>query len=193
MEQRHMAVSESTQASIKHATYEADPDHSSVAFSARHFGVGTFRGTFSDVAATLVVDDGGPRIEGRAAVESISIRTPEKFREQILAPDFFDAASHPEIRFRSTRLDLDPDGSALLQGELEIKGVAKPLVASGAWRGPIEDPYGLHRLAIDVDAVIDRRDWDMTWQMLLPKGGEQAVGWKVGLEARLELIEITEG
>jgi polyisoprenoid-binding protein YceI len=184
-----MPVSESTQPEIKHAVYEADPDHSTVSFGARHFGVGSFRGTFSEASSTLTVDDDGPRIEGRAAVESMSIRNPPKFREQMLGPDFFDAASHPAIEFRSSRLDLESDGTAVLVGEMVIKGIAKPLQATGTWRGPVEDPYGLQRLALDLDAVVDRRDWDMSWQALLPKGGEQAVGWKIRLDARLELIE----
>jgi polyisoprenoid-binding protein YceI len=184
-----MPVSESSETEIKHGTYEADPDHSTVSFGARHFGVGAFRGTFGDVGATLTVDDDGPRVEGRAAVESISIRSPEKFREQILSDDFFGAAEHPEIQFRSSRLDLEADGTAVLVGELVIKGLAKPLTATGSWRGPIEDPTGAHRLALDVDAVVDRRDWGMDWQMNLPAGGEQAVGYKIKLDARLELIE----
>ena len=50
-----MPVSESTQPEIKHAIYEADPDHSTVTFGARHFGVGSFRGTFSEVSSTLTV------------------------------------------------------------------------------------------------------------------------------------------
>jgi polyisoprenoid-binding protein YceI len=187
-----MPVSETTQPDLKNARYEADPDHSTVTFSARHFGVGAFRGTFSEVSSALTIDEDGARIEGRAAVESMSIRRPDKFREQMLGPDFFDAENHPEIEFRSSRLDLEADGTAVLEGELSIRGIAKPLRATGTWRGPVEDPYGLQRVAIDLDAVVDRRDWNMDWQALLPKGGEQAVGWKIHLDARLELIEKSE-
>jgi polyisoprenoid-binding protein YceI len=186
-----MTTTETVATAIRQGEYRSDPDHSTVTFSTRHFGIGTFRGTFGDTQVTLTVDNEGQSIAGTAKVESMSIRTPDKFREQMLSADFFDAESHPVIEFRSSSLDLDADGTAVLDGELVIKGIAKPLRATGTWRGPIEDPYGKHRLALDVDALVDRRDWDMSWQALLPKGGEQAVGWKIALEARLELIEET--
>jgi hypothetical protein len=43
-------------------------------------------------------------------------------------------------------------------------------------------------MALDLNAVVDRRDWDMSWQAPLPKGGD-ALGWDVTLEAQLELVE----
>ena len=62
-------------------TYAADPVHSSFGFAVRYQGVSLFKGTLSDVDATLV--DG--RLEGNAQVESISIRTPEQFRAHVLS------------------------------------------------------------------------------------------------------------
>jgi polyisoprenoid-binding protein YceI len=170
-------------------TYRADSDHSTFSAGARHFGVGSFRTTFADFAATLVVDDGGPRLEGRAQVESIDIHNPPKFREQMLSEDFFHAAEHPEVSFTSSRLELSADGTLELEGELVIRGIASPLRGTGQWRGPVEDPYGLKRIGLDLEAVIDRRDWGMAWQAHLPKGGEEAVGFEITVDARLELIE----
>src|SRR5919206_3352442 len=89
-------------------TYTADPVHSSFGFAVSYQGVSVFRGTLSDVTATLA--DG--RLEGAAEVESISIRTPEQFRAHVLSPEFFDAANHPQVRFASTEVDLRPDGPA---------------------------------------------------------------------------------
>lgn len=169
--------------------YLADPDHSTFSAGARHFGVGSFRTTFTEFTAALTVDDDGPRLEGRAQAESIAIRNPPKFREQMLSDDFFGAADHPEVVFTSSRLELGAEGRVELEGELSIRGITKPLTATGRWSGPIEDPYGLRRIGLDLEAVIDRRDWGMHFQALLPKGGEQALGWEIAIDARLELIE----
>src|SRR3954465_11207822 len=97
-------------------TYAADPVHSSFGFAVRYQGVSLFKGTLSDVAATLT--DG--RLEGVAQVESISIRTPEPFRAHVLSEEFFDAATYPAVRFESTTLDLREDGTAVAEGELTI-------------------------------------------------------------------------
>jgi polyisoprenoid-binding protein YceI len=178
-----------TATAIAHGTYSADPIHSSIQAGVRHMGVGSFRTTFSDVAARLTFDDDGPRIEGRAQVRSISIHNPPEFREHVLnGSDFFDAAKHPEIVFTSSRLDLKDDGTVELDGELVIKGIAKPITATGTWREPIEDPYGGVRTALDLQVVVDRRDWGISWQAPLPKGGD-ALGWDVTLEAHLELVK----
>lgn len=178
-----------TATTIAEGTYNADPIHSSFQAGVSHMGVGSFRTTFSDVAARVVAGPGGVSVEGRAQVASISISNPPEFREHVLnGADFFDAANHPEIVLRSTSLELADDGTAQLAGELVIKGIAKPVAATGTWREPIEDLGGYVRMALDLVAVVDRRDWDITWQAPLPGGGN-ALGWDVTIEAHLELVK----
>ncbi|MGH2942048.1 MAG: YceI family protein [Solirubrobacteraceae bacterium] len=178
-----------TATTIAPGTYTADPVHSSFQAGARHMGVGSFRTTFTDVAAQLTSDDDGVRLEGRALVSSISIHNPPEFREHIVnGPDFFDGANHPEIAFRSSSLDLSADGTVALDGELVIKGIARPVSATGTWSEPTEDPFGGLRAALELRAVIDRRDWDITWQAPLPKGGD-ALSWDVELDVNLEFVK----
>jgi polyisoprenoid-binding protein YceI len=174
---------------IAEGTYTSDPVHSSFQAGVSHMGVGSFRTAFSEIEARLSADADGPRLVGRVQAASIGIHNPPEFREHVLnGADFFDAANHPEIEFRSSRLVLDDDGTAQLEGELVIKGIAKPIGATGTWREPVEDLVGGVRMALDLRAVVDRRDWDMSWQAPLPKGGD-ALGWDVTLEAHLELVK----
>ena len=116
-----------TTASPFAGTYAADPIHSSFGFAVRYQGVSIFRGTLDDVTATLA--DG--RLDGVAQVESISIRTPEQFRAHVLSAEFFDAENHPEVTYASTALDLREDGTAVVDGELTIKGITRPVSATG--------------------------------------------------------------
>jgi polyisoprenoid-binding protein YceI len=178
-----------TVTSIADGSYTADPTHSSFQAGAVHMGVGTFRTTFADFDARLTCDQDGSRLAGRAQVSSISISNPPEFREHVVnGQEFFDASNHPEIVFTSSRLDLKGEATVELDGELVIKGITKPISATGTWREPIEDPYGGLRAALDLHAVIDRRDWEMNWQLALPKGGD-ALGWDVTLEIHLELVK----
>src|SRR4051794_30220535 len=140
-------------------SYLADPVHSGFGFSVRYQGVSLFRGTLDDVTATL--EDG--RLEGRAKVESISIRTPEQFRAHVLGEEFFDAEKHPEVAFTSSDVDLAEDGSAKVAGELTIKGITRPVEATGTWTPAAPDAFGSTRGHLNLEAVVDRTEFDMNW------------------------------
>ena len=165
-------------------TFAADPIHSSFSFAVRYQGVSLFKGTLSEVDAKLT--DG--RLEGTATVESISIRTPEQFRAHVLSPEFFDAAEHPEVIFVSSDLDLRADGTASVTGELTIKGITRPVTAAGTWIAPAADAFGSTRGHLNLEAVVDRTQFDMNWNMPLPSGGK-ALANEVTLSVELSLVE----
>ena len=92
--------------------YRAVPVPSSFAFAVRHSGVFWYRGSLSDVAATLRGDGDALALEGSARVDSISVVEPAAMRASVLGPEFFDAERNPEITFRSTAVRLADDGAA---------------------------------------------------------------------------------
>jgi len=166
-------------------TYTADEVHSSFGFGVKHMGVSTFRGTLSDVDANLTAEDGELSLVGAARPESISIVKPEQFRAHVLGPEFFDIEKHPEIGFRSTSIELSEDGTARIEGELTIKGITKPIVATGTYRAPEEGPMGPVG-AFELEAKFDRREFEFNWNMEIPSGGV-ALDYEVTLQVHLEL------
>ena len=169
--------------------FVADPAHSSFQFAIKHMKVSAYRAGFADVQARLVADDRALSLEGRARVESLTITNPPEFREHVVnGEDFFDAGNHPEVAFRSTNVVIADDGGVSADGELEIRGVARAVTATGVYQPPVEDPYGASRAAIELAVTIDRRDWGMDWQMPLPKGGD-ALGNAVEISVHLELVK----
>jgi polyisoprenoid-binding protein YceI len=166
------------------SNYNADPVHSNFGFAVRYQGVSLFKGTLSDVVAS--VTDG--RLEGTAQVESISIRTPDQFRQHVLSAEFFDAANHPEVRFTASDLDLREDGTATVAGELTIKGITRPVQATGTWIAPAADAFGNQRGHLNLEAVIDRTEFDINWNMALPSGGNVLAN-DVTLTVELSLVE----
>ncbi len=165
-------------------TYTADPVHSSFGFGVRYQGVSLFKGTLDEVDAKLV--DG--RLEGTAKVESISIRTPEQFRAHVLGGEFFDAENHPEVTFTSQDIDIADDGTAKVEGELTIKGITRPVSATGTWVAPAADAFGNTRGHLNLEAVVDRTEYDMNWNMALPSGGNVLAN-DVTLTVELSLVE----
>jgi polyisoprenoid-binding protein YceI len=166
-------------------TYGAQPEPSSVAFAVRHSGVFWYRGSLSDVAATLRGDGDALALEGSARVDSISVVVPAAMRASVLGPDFFDAEHHPEITFRSTAIRLADDGRAEVDGELTIRGVTRPVTAKGHYAPPRPSSFG-EIAGLQLRTSFDRREFGFEWQMELPGGGD-AVGWDVKVDIDLLL------
>ena len=166
-------------------TFLALPVPSSFAFAVRHSGVFWYRGSLSDVAATLRADGDALALEGSARVESISVSEPPAMRASVLGPEFFDVERHPEITFRSTALHLDDDGRAEVDGELTIRGVTRPVAAAGRYAAPRQSNFG-EIAGLQLRTSLDRREFGFGWQMRLPGGGD-AVGWLVEVDIDLLL------
>ena len=164
-------------------SFAADTVHSSFGFAVQYQGVSVFKGALEEVTASYA--DG--ELKGSAKVESITIRQPDQFRQHVLAEDFFDAANHPEVTFVSTTTDLREDGTAVVEGDLTIKGITHPVTASGTWKAPETDAFGNSRANLTLEAVVDRTAYDMHWNMQLPTGGN-ALANEVTLTVELSLI-----
>jgi len=167
-------------------TFRAEPVSSTFAFAVRHSDVFWFRGALPEVAATLRGDGDAVTLEGSARVDSISVVEPEAMRASLLGPEFFDAEHHPEVTFRSTEIRLADDGRAEVEGELTMKGVTRPITATGQYSAPRQAPFG-EIAGLQLTATIDRRDFGFDWQMEMPDGGV-AVGWEVELDIDLLLM-----
>lgn len=167
-------------------TYAVDAVHSSFGFAVKYMGVTTFKGTLDDVDATLTAGPDGTSLQGAANVESISIRTPEQFRQHVLADDFFAADTYPQVTFRSDSVELADDGSATVVGQLTIRDVTKTVTATGSW-SPEAELFGSRKAALAISTVIDRTDYGLNWNAELPTGGK-ALANDVTLTIELTLL-----
>jgi polyisoprenoid-binding protein YceI len=165
-------------------TWTVDKVHSSIGFEVEHM-VSTFRGRFEDYDAQL--DDG--RLVGTVAVPSVRVYD-ENLEAHLQSPEFFDAALHPELRFESRDLEIDGDGDVTLAGELTIKGITKPVTGRGRYVHVEADMAGGERIGLQLEATVDRREFDLNWNAPLPKGGF-ALGNDVTLVVALELVKAT--
>ncbi len=163
-------------------TYNLDPVHSTFGFTITHNGVSKFRGQFEQVDAKLA--DG--ELLGTAQVESLQTPIPQ-LKDHLLSPEFFDAAQTPTIEFRSTDIALIEDGGVEAAGELTIRGVTKPVTATGTLATG-QNLSGAEVVGLDLEATIDRRDYGLDWQAQLPNGSE-VLGWDVTLQVHLELVK----
>ena len=168
------------QAVIPTGTWTADTVHSGLSFEVP-YAVATFSGDVPGFQATLT--DGV--LAGSAQIASLRVKD-EALQAHLLSPEFFDAERHPEVSFTSTAIRSEGDRVAI-DGDLTIKGVTKPATLDGTITGPAVDHFGATRVGFKLETVIDRREFDINWNMPLPSG-EPALSNDVTLKADLTLV-----
>jgi polyisoprenoid-binding protein YceI len=154
---------------IPAGTYNVDPAHSSVGFEVRHMGIATVRGAFKKFEGTVDASGGAPVLDGTVDVSTID--TGDQQRDAHLAsPEFFDAANHTAITFHSIGGEALDGGQIRLNGEITIKGITKPIELTGVVAEGGTDPWGNERIGLELSTTIDRREFDLDWNQVLPNG-----------------------
>jgi len=176
-----MSVTEQQQV-LPIGTFNADRVHSSVAFEVGYMGIGAFGGTVSDFEASLV--DG--RLSGSARIASLEAKD-ENLHAHLMSPEFFDAESHPVVSFTTEQASREGDTIAF-EGEITIKGITRPATLTGTVVGPVADPYGNERYGLELETVVDRTEFGITWNNEMPDG-TKALADEVTLTADLSLVK----
>jgi len=162
-------------------TYTLDTVHSSIGFGVK-YNIGTFRTTFDHVDAQLA--DGV--LTGTAQASSIKIDQPQ-FKQHLVGEEFFNVEVTPNVTFRSTDIRPAADGGVEVDGELTIRGVTKPVTATGSYNaGP--DAFGNNRVGFELETAVDRREFGLNWQNPLPNGSD-SLAWQVVISVDLQLVE----
>jgi polyisoprenoid-binding protein YceI len=167
-------MSDTTTTSIpgyKAGTWTIDPTHSAVGFSLRHIMISKVKGTFEQFDATFVTAENPLDSSVTASAKVASINTNEANRDgHLRTGDFFDAETYPTIDFVSTGVR-EVKGEYLVDGNLTIKGVTKPVTFDFEFGGFGGDPYGNYKGGATAKTVINREDFGLTYNAALETGG----------------------
>ena len=175
-------------------TWKLDPQHTSVAFSAKHLGVATVRGRFDEVAASLELDDPNDPTTGRGTVtvKAASVTTGSEMRDGHLKnADFLDVEHYPDIVFALKKVTKLGGDTFSVTADLTIKDVTKEITLGYEHNGSAIDPYGNVKVGGTLTGSINRSDWGLVWNVPLGNGGV-LVGDKVKLEIDGELAQVKE-
>ena len=153
-------------------TYQVDPNHSAVQFSAKHLLISTVTGKFKEFSGTISYDDKDiTKSSVSGTIKTASLDTAVADRDNHLrSADFFDVEKNPEITFKSTKIEKSGDG-VTVTGDLTIKGVTKEVKFPATVNGPIKDPWGNSRLGFSFNLEINRMDYGISWSKTMDSGG----------------------
>lgn len=175
-------------AALTPGVWNIDASHSTVGFSVRHMMVSKVRGRFERFSGTVEVAEDRLQSSVDVTVEMASINTADETRDAHLRTnDFFDVEHHPTMTFRST--GVRPHGDRyLLEGDLTIRGVTRPVGFDVEFDGVGTDPWGGLRAGFTAQAEINRRDFGIEWNAALETGGV-LVADKVRIELDVEVVK----
>ena len=151
-------------------TYNIDASHSRVGFSARHAMVTKVRGSFNEYTGAAVIADGVASVSIEISAASIDTRSADR-DGHLQSPDFFDVASFPKITFASTSVKDSGSDKIVVDGNLTIRDVTKPISIEFEYTGTATDPFGNVRFGVEGAAEINRKDFGLTWNAALEAGG----------------------
>jgi len=170
-------------------TYALDQGHTTVEFVGRHLMITKVRGRFTDFDGKVVIGETPDQSSVEVTINAASVNSGDDSRDNHLrSPDFLDVERYPTITFRSTSVEIDPDGSAKVTGDLTVKDVTRPVTLDVEFDGAQPDPWGGQRLGFSAATEINREDWGLTWNVALETGGV-LVGKKIRLEFNVEAVK----
>jgi len=153
-------------------TWEFDKQNTSVRFTWDHLGLSRQSGQFLDVDGRLHFSPTDPEGGSVAvAIKTASLWTGVKeFDDNLKSESFFDADRHPIITFRSTNARLTGEKTGVLEGELTIMGIARPVTLQVIWNFTGEHPFapvnptykGKWASGFSASTTVKRSDWGLT-------------------------------
>jgi polyisoprenoid-binding protein YceI len=154
--------------------YKLDKTHASLVFTVNHLGFSRYTARFADFDASLKFDPANPTvstIEATIDPRSLDLPAPPAgFKAELLGPDWLDAAKHPTITFRSTKVEVTGANTAKITGDFTLHGVTKPVVLdatfNGGYAGHPMDPHA--RIGFSAHGVFKRSDFGVAYGVPAP-------------------------
>ena len=166
------------------ATFAIDPAHTDVLFSAKHMMVTNVRGTFTDVRGTLELDETEPTASrAEIVLKTASLDTGFGARDTHLrSDDFFAAERYPDIRVASTAIRARHRNDYVVSADVTIRDITRSVDFDVEFLGFYTGMDGARRAGFSARATVNRKDWDLDWNVALEAGG-----WLVGDQVKLEV------
>ena len=173
-------------------TWNVDPYHTQVEFSAKHLGMMTVRGYFAEVAATGDIHPDRPEDSSvQATISTASIRTHNDTRDKDLrSSNFLEVDKYPVMTFVSTSLEPAGEDRYTLTGDLTIKGHTHPVALDLRKYGEFNDPMMGHRIGYAAQTKINRKDFGMNFDAVLD--GKFVVSNEIQINIEGEIVEAAD-
>ena len=170
--------------------WKLDPAHSEITFKVKHLMISTVTGQFRNfnVAAETDGEDFSKPGNIEVAIDVASIDTNNEQRDNHLkSEDFFNAAKHNQLLFKSTKYEGNGEDGKLY-GDLTVQGNTKNIVLNVEPGGIVVDAWGQTKAGFTVSGKISRKDFGLTWNAVT-EAGNVVVGDEIKFQGEIQLIK----
>ena len=170
--------------------WSIDPMHSEVQFKVKHLVISTVSGFFKSFEGSVETDNENfehASIDFSIDINSIDTTQPAR-DEHLKSAEFFDAATYPHIKFKSTSFKKIGDDDYALTGNLTIKNVTKPVTLDVEFGGSAADFYGNTKAGFEITGKINRKEFGLTWDGVT-EAGSVVVGEDIKLTINAQLTK----
>jgi polyisoprenoid-binding protein YceI len=176
-------------ASAETTTWTIDPVHSTSSFAVKHLVITTVHGQFGKTTGTVQYDEQDPtKSKAEATIDVTTINTQNDNRDADLkSANFFDVANHPNMTFKSTKVEKVGDGKFKVTGDLTIRGNTKPVTLDVTSSQAVKGMEGELRRAFSATGRINRKDFGLTYSKTVEAG--PIVGDNVDLTIEAETVK----
>lgn len=124
---------------VPSGAYELDKPHASLIFRVNRLGFSSFTGRFTRFDAKLDFDPrklGDSRVDVTIDPTSVTAdNVPADFLAMLAGKGWLDAGQHPQIAFRSRRVEVRDANAFRIHGDLTMNGVTRPGILDARYNG----------------------------------------------------------
>lgn len=167
-------------------TYAIDPFHTHPQFEIDHLGFAKLRGMFSKTTGKFTIDRAARTGSLEVTIPTATVHTgdierdgrPRTRDEHLRTADFFNSAEFPTMTFKSTAVKFVGDNPEVIEGNLTLLGVTKPVsLKVERWRcGPDPRTQGKrYQCGGNASGSFNRSDFGMKFG--IPNVGDEVNLW----------------
>jgi polyisoprenoid-binding protein YceI len=170
--------------------WKIDPQHTDITFTVRHMMISNVRGRFEKLDGTVDFNPEDPEkstVDVKIKADSINTREPQR-DQHLKSSDFLNVEEYPYLHFKSNRIEVIDDTHGRVYGDLTIRDETEPVVLDVTYNGIAKSPYGTTSVGFSATTTLERKEWDLTWNVALETGGV-LVGDEIKVNIDVELIQ----
>ncbi len=170
--------------------WKIDNSHTRANFAVRHMRISWVRGSFDKIEGDIEFDAQNPqatRVDVKILAESINTGDAQR-DAHLKSPDFLNVEKYPYLTFKSKKVEVLDANHAKLIGDLTIRDITREVVLDVEYAGMVKNPWGATSVGFTAVTQINRKDWNLTWNVALETGGV-LVGDMVNITIELELVQ----
>jgi polyisoprenoid-binding protein YceI len=168
-----------------------DPYHTEILFKVKHLVISTVTGKFEKFDASVLTngdDWNGAQVEFSADINSINTGVSDR-DNHLKSADFFDAANHPKLTYKSNSFKKTGDNEFLMSGDMTMRGTTRPLEMKVEFGGIMQDPYGNIKAGFELSGKLNRKEFGLHWNAVTEAGGV-VVADEIKLALNVELAKV---